>query len=304
MGLLSRLFGRKKKSDADFLSIVYLLRRPRRVDEPEVRLALAGLVQSVFKMAEPPATHVKQMSEHATGLVIEGQPFVVMSVADRYTQADPEEITPDLRKQILLRDHKAWLACDWMMPVESDEDRQLAYRTMGMIMATVAFVGVKDDVIGVFDKASGRLAPFNDSVPGRLASNFPESVFEDADAPILSSDGLEQELQKAADEAQSRLPEFVSALERRGKGGTFGVKAKFEEGEAIEWMWILVEHVTDDGFEGRLDNNPGQLQRFKAGDRITVKPEEVVDWVIKDAKGMRGGFSIEVFKKQQAMSGT
>jgi uncharacterized protein YegJ (DUF2314 family) len=187
------------------------------------------------------------------------------------------------------------------MPVESDEDRQLAYRTMGMIMATVAFVGVKDDVIAVFDKATNRLAPFDDTVPGRLASDFPESVFAE-DAPILSSEGVEQELQKAADEAQSRLPEFVSAFERRGKGGTFGVKAKFQEGDAVEWMWVLVEHVTDNGFEGRLDNNPGQLKRFKAGERITVKPEEVVDWVIKDGKGMRGGFSIEVFKKQQAMS--
>jgi hypothetical protein len=45
------------------------------------------------------------------------------------------------------------------------------------------------------------------------------------------------------------------------------------------------------------------FERFKAGERITVKPEQVVDWVITDAKGMRGGFSVEVFKKQQEKGG-
>jgi hypothetical protein len=84
MGLFSKLFGRKKK-DEEFLSIVYLLRRHRKVDEPKMRAALAGLIQSVFKMDAPPETHVKEVSESGAGLVIEGQPFVVIGVAEPYT---------------------------------------------------------------------------------------------------------------------------------------------------------------------------------------------------------------------------
>jgi uncharacterized protein YegJ (DUF2314 family) len=295
MGLFSKLFGRKKKEE-DFLSIVYLLRRPQKVDEPKMRAALAGLIQRLFKMEEPPETAVNQVSETGAGLVIAGQPFVVIGVGEPYTTDDPAAITPDLRKQNLLREHKAWLACDWMLPVNDDEDRQTAYRVMGLIMAAVAKF-VNGDVIAVLDKQSGRLVPYTDNVPDRLTGDFPESVFEEGMAPILSGDGLEEELQKAADEAQQRLPEFVSALERRKKGVTYGVKAKFTEGDAIEWMWVNVDRVTDDGFEGRLDNDPGELKNVKAGDRITVKADEVVDWAITDDNGMRGGFSVEVFQR-------
>jgi uncharacterized protein YegJ (DUF2314 family) len=166
---------------------------------------------------------------------------------------------------------------------------------MGLVMATVALL-VRDDIIAVLDKQTVRLVPYGAHVPERLTSDFPESVFEES-APILSGEGLEEELQKAADEAQGRLPEFVSAFERRKKGAICGVKAKFQDGESVEWMWVTVEHITDDGFEGRLDNDPGELTNVKVGDRITVKSDDVVDWVVKEGDGMRGGFSIEVFQK-------
>jgi hypothetical protein len=128
---------------------------------------------------------------------------------------------------------------------------------MGLVMATVGVAGVKDDIIAVFDKHTGRLVPF--ATRARPTRQRLPRIRLREDAPILSSEGLEQELQKAADEAQSRLPEFVSAFERRKKGAVCGVKAKFSEGDAVEWMWVLVEHITDDGFEGRLDNDPGEL---------------------------------------------
>src|SRR5688500_14023051 len=234
MGLLSKLFGRKKKSDDEFLSIAYLLRKPRSVDDPRLRAGLAKLAQRTCQLPEPPATHINQLTESAAGVVVEGQPFVVMAVGEPYTTADPAEITPDLRKQNLLRAHKAWMACDWMMNVGEDaEHRKLAYRTMGMIMAIVAKSGAADDVIAVLDKATGRIVPFDAGVLERLMGEFPESVFEE-NVPILSSEGLEAELEKAAAEAQERMPEFIQAFQNRmpGKRATYAVKAKFEEGEA------------------------------------------------------------------------
>jgi uncharacterized protein YegJ (DUF2314 family) len=295
MGFLSHLFGRKKKSGDDFLSIVYLLRRPRSVEEPKLRAALASLVQSVMKEPRPPETLIKRMNEHCVGVMMMGQPFVVMSVDTPYTEDDPATITPDLRKQNLLEQHKAWLACDWMMPIENDEDRQVAYRTIGMVMAAVGMIVGKADIVAIFDKGTGRLVPFDDSAAQRLISEFPESVF-DENPPMLSSEGLEDALAKAAEEAQRRLPEFVSALGQRKKGDVFAIKARFTEGETVEWMWVKVQQLTDTGFEGRLDNNPGEIQRLKAGDRVSVMLDEVVDWIIKDQAGMRGGFSVEVLK--------
>src|SRR4051812_25754216 len=162
MALLPKLFGRKKNSNDDFLSIVFLLRRPRRVDDPRLQASLARLIQRMFELEQPPATHIKQINEQAHGLGIEGQPFVIMAMEEPYTSGDPAELTPDLRKQNLLREHKAWLACDWMLPVSNDAERALAYRTMGMMMAAVAAAGAKEDAIAVFDKATGRLSPFND----------------------------------------------------------------------------------------------------------------------------------------------
>src|SRR6476661_5891865 len=162
-----------------------------------MRAALAGLIPRVFKMDAPPETAINQMSETCSGLVIAGQPFVVIGVAEPYTTDDPATITPDLRKQNLLRQHKAWFACDWMLPVNDDDDRQTAYRVMGLVMAAVAML-IKNDVIAVFDKGTGRLVPYSDNVPDRLTGEFPESVFEEGMAPILSGDGLEEELQKAA----------------------------------------------------------------------------------------------------------
>lgn len=304
MGLFSKLFGRKKK-DEDFLSIVYLMRKPFPIEDGKLASVLAKFAQRIFKMPEPPQAHVNQMSENAFGIAVEGQPFVVMSVAQPYTEADPEQITPDLRKQNLLKAHKAWLACDWMMDIGDDADhRKLAYRTMGMIMAIVAKAGADKDAIAVFDKATGRLVPFDASVVERLAGEFPESVFEE-NVPILSGEGLEAELEKAAAEAQERIPEFIQAFQKRSpvKRVSYAVKAKFVEGESVEWMWVSVQRLTDEGFEGRLDNDPEQIKRLKAGDRVAVPLDEVVDWAIADDSGMKGGFSVAVFQRHAGAGG-
>ena len=111
--------------------------------------------------------------------------------------------------------------------------------------------------------------------------------------------GNEAQLQEVVETARRRWPEFVAAFEERQPGQTFSIKAKFQEGEAVEWMWVEVTGMEQGIIYGKLGNDPVDLKKVRLGSRVRVKAGEIADWVFTHGNEMVGGFSVALLIDQQ-----
>lgn len=99
----------------------------------------------------------------------------------------------------------------------------------------------------------------------------------------------------AVAKARESLGFFLAALNaKKPDTGGFEVKKPFVEGEKVEHIWV--SDITWDGkaFRGRVDNKPLDVSTVRLGQRVTVTPEDLSDWMfVKDGKLM-GGFTIRL----------
>jgi uncharacterized protein YegJ (DUF2314 family) len=102
-------------------------------------------------------------------------------------------------------------------------------------------------------------------------------------AQVLDND---KQMDRAVENAQRNLGFFIAALRAKKSGDTvFEIKKGFIDGNNVEHLWI--RQVTYDGknFHGKIDNQPLQIKNAHVGERVTVAPEEVDDWMfLKDGK--------------------
>jgi uncharacterized protein YegJ (DUF2314 family) len=105
----------------------------------------------------------------------------------------------------------------------------------------------------------------------------------------------DKQMDRAVENAQRNLAFFIAALRAKKSGDTvFEIKKGFIDGNNVEHLWV--KEVTYDGkkFHGKIDNQPLEVKNAHAGARVTVSPEEVVDWMfLKDGK-LIGGYTTRV----------
>jgi uncharacterized protein YegJ (DUF2314 family) len=103
-------------------------------------------------------------------------------------------------------------------------------------------------------------------------------------------------MDRAVTKARESLGFFLAALQAHKPDSTgFEVKKCCVDGDSVEHVWI--GNITWDGkmFHGRVDNAPLDVRNIKLGQRVTVAPEDVTDWMfVKDGKLM-GAFTTRVF---------
>lgn len=107
---------------------------------------------------------------------------------------------------------------------------------------------------------------------------------------ILNARSDDTELKAARDRA--RLAFF--ALERRFKAGLplnehLQVKGPFREGDQTEFMWVEVLKWGSDEVEGILVSDPFWVKKLHTGSRVTVRLDEVFDYIYKKADGTEEG---------------
>jgi uncharacterized protein YegJ (DUF2314 family) len=100
---------------------------------------------------------------------------------------------------------------------------------------------------------------------------------------------------RAVEDAQRTLGFFISALRAKKEGDTIlEIKKAFVDGDKVEHLWIKA--VTYDGknFHGRVDNRPAEVGNVHAGERVTVAPREVDDWMFLKNGKLIGGYTTRV----------
>jgi uncharacterized protein YegJ (DUF2314 family) len=96
----------------------------------------------------------------------------------------------------------------------------------------------------------------------------------------------DKQMDRAIENAQRTLGFFMAAVRAKKPGDEeFEIKQAFVDGDKVEHVWI--RGVTFDGknFHGKVDNRPVDVKNVHEGQRVTVAPQDVDDWMfLKDGK--------------------
>jgi uncharacterized protein YegJ (DUF2314 family) len=101
----------------------------------------------------------------------------------------------------------------------------------------------------------------------------------------------------AIDKAKSTVNTFIVHLKSPKPGETgFAIKTMFTEGAQKEHMWL--SPVTFDGknFQGIINNDPEAVTNVKIGQRVTVSPASISDWMYLDNRKLVGGYTLRVLR--------
>jgi uncharacterized protein YegJ (DUF2314 family) len=114
---------------------------------------------------------------------------------------------------------------------------------------------------------------------------------------IIRISASDPQLQAAARQAQSKLPDFISNL-KNNDGSRFAIKGRFETSVGSEYLWLKDLVLLPNGsITGTIDQQPIAL-RAKKGDRITVRQEDIYDWMIEKDGNVEGGFTERALKSR------
>jgi uncharacterized protein YegJ (DUF2314 family) len=101
----------------------------------------------------------------------------------------------------------------------------------------------------------------------------------------------------AIEKARSSVETFIPLLKSPKPGQTsFSVKMAFVDGENTEHMWLIP--VTFDGkvFRGTINNDPEKVKNVKIGQKASVEPDKISDWMYVENRKLVGGFTLRVLR--------
>jgi uncharacterized protein YegJ (DUF2314 family) len=115
-----------------------------------------------------------------------------------------------------------------------------------------------------------------------------------AQAPTVVR-GADPQMDSAIARAQATVRTFIDLLQRPGSSRSFAaVKVRFATDSTAEDIWL-----DDTAFNGRfitgtLNDDATTVSNVKQGDAVSVRPEEISDWMVVDGGRICGGFTERV----------
>lgn len=284
------------------ISLVLLLADPLELDDE----GLARKVEKAFDLTLDPEDEdadafvlSKALPPHvekaASFLVkLPERAFLVHAHARPYVK-DPEEFArsiADGRLRKVMARHRAWLAVDLLGEPPGPEDNARAYAAMGRLTAEFSH----PTVLGIYSTQYERLNEWEPGIAEKLRGENPLEIFgEPTFAPVYHVARDDPRMAAAVKEARESFPEFASAFAGRSDPEQpFIIKARFQEGEKVEYMWVLVTEIRGQEIRGTLENIPNELVGPKKGDVVRVPVAELNDWVYARDDQERGGFTLKV----------
>ena len=108
------------------------------------------------------------------------------------------------------------------------------------------------------------------------------------------------ELNYARQNARSTVGQFIYALQNPRAGQTlFAVKARFTDGDQMEYMWLTDLRYNNGQFTGVINNQPSVVSNVHMGDEYTVGAYQIDDWMILDNDQIVGGYSVDIVARRQ-----
>ena len=101
----------------------------------------------------------------------------------------------------------------------------------------------------------------------------------------------------AIDKARQTVDTFIQALtEPKPSQTSFSVKLAIVDGKHTEHMWL--DGVRFDGkkFHGTINNDPNNVKNVKLGDKASIEPSRISDWMFVENGKLVGGYTIRVLR--------
>ncbi len=285
------LIVRRRRRSSDIVALVFLRPDAGSLSEDTVRDAAkrvlgAGLIEVIGAEAERVSTFM--LPTHSGMLMVNNMRFPYVPDVNAAAAG-----IADLRRRELFEKHRAWRSADAMGP-PPPEERPAIYRTLARLLGELA----DEDCLLLYRPEDGAMVPVGPATIAALKRGDVGAAFG-GPVPVLGVQASNIEMKQAVQEARKRWPEFVRAFEAAGGGEGFAVKAAFRDGENKEFMWVMVDAIEGEHVVGRLDNDPVQVTRFKAGDRVRIKAANLCDWLYMDGDRMVGNFTMGPLERAQ-----
>lgn len=299
---LGFLTWRRRKPRGRLVSIVGLLQEPLQVTGE--MLARAGARAWEANLGdgsnEGPDGFVASVGSF-NSIVHDGKMFVVNSFSTPYddTPGKTAESIGDQRARALFLDHQAWFSCDALGLDGStpEEEVRLAYRQVARLFSEL----LDDKCLLIYLPEQQLCYPINgDTIDALAADNPVEALHEALTVPVVAVSNDDPLLMEAVAKARETWPGFVEALDA-GLGDNFAVKAPVSAGGNTEFIWISVTGTEGGRVFGVLANQPIDLPPLKQGSRVTVRVDQLSDWIYTSPEGKTvGGHTIEALNKALA----
>ena len=114
---------------------------------------------------------------------------------------------------------------------------------------------------------------------------------------MISSD--DPEMNSAIEQARASVTTFITSLQNPGQNQTyFSVKARIVDGEYSEHIWLYDVSYDGNQFSGKIGNNPLNVKNVSLGDKLTLDPSEISDWMIIENNKLVGGYTLRVLRNR------
>ena len=276
------------------VSLVLLLRSPRRVDENTLRQTAGRALGTTFS--------ADRNAENFLIRQVEGQYPLQFGSRQMGIIYSPEPYLPDLREVLAriaepefrdaVRSHKAWISVDWIGDV-SPPDRAEAYRLLASVLAELA----ADDCVALYVTETDALSAWRKETLAALRQPNP-IIFLVNNGSLLTRTG-DPRMTAAVAEAKRRWPEFLAAWQCRTSGQFFAVKAEFPVDGSNECMWVIANNVYDSSVIGTLDNEPDWIHTLHKGDKVILQQNRIIDFLYIENEKRIGGFTDAVLRERR-----
>lgn len=292
------------------LAIVFILLR-RRGEKAIVSIAMlrsatreitASDVRGAFRRAfgEEPTVEKMNPDGKADLFVVFSEsvpPLGVINCHGPYMSAEEAvEVAARLEDQsarAAMTDHTAWTAVDAMgIERSTREQRTVIYPMLGKLAAEL----YDETCLLLYLPAENRIARPGPEVEPQLRAGKIAELFGDDElhAPMHMVEADDAEIEAAIKQAQTRLPELLSAFDSRGEASKAMFKARFAAGDdGTEVIWLSLKSTTTTHLVGTIENPPIASNIPKKGQRANVPLDRVVDWVYLDEKDKPVGLFVD-----------
>src|SRR5262249_45481080 len=97
--------------------------------------------------------------------------------------------------------------------------------------------------------------------------------------------------------ARSTVNTFIAALSApKPNQADFSVKMAFTDGEHTEHMWLGSVRYDGKVFRGVVNNDPELVNNVKVGQKASIEPSKVSDWMFVENGKLVGGYTIRVLR--------
>lgn len=228
-------------------------------------------------------------------LNIGGAFYTLHNVASPYFDSSEKatEHIGELRLRKAVRDHKACIAIDITSGAARGKPTAQEYQTIGKILAELE----GPDWLALYHPPTDSFIPYieKETVAHLRAQDPIESLFHNPTvSPVIPIDD-DPRMKAAEAEAKRRFPEFKAAFAKRSSE-FFSIKTLIKRGSKGEHIWVDVDSMTDGAIEGRLGNEPVELEGLKLGSPVQVPVSEVEDWAIQKQGSITGAFTMPVLE--------